>query len=487
MKIAISSLPSKRSIQWIAACCLVQLLVATAAAALPPLTSPPLGDRWFSISMNGDRVGFAHVNVTATPDGFRISSEGSAKMLVLGFSREATARERYEVNPDLTLKSFEVEQTIDKSPLNLSGTVSGRTVKLTVTSKGGKHEKSLKSKGAVYPPPVVNLYPLIKGFAPGKKYSLQMLDVEAVKLKEVSIKGIGIEKRYGMDTFHLQNDLYTFVDNDIWVDSSGNTIEESVRDGLILTKTEDAKKAVAWLFEDAIAKKDLVLDFSLIKITEDLQAQEKLRQLTIELTGYPAGYPLPEGPGQTAARQAPDRIKLSMKAPLRQTGEQATLIDKTKYLQTTPRINSDNPEIVALQRQAIAGNASPEQTVAALTRWVADFLEDSVTDSHSAVEALQLRKGNCQSHARLYVAMARAAGIPSRMVSGLVYIQGKGFLYHSWAESYAEGWIAVDPTFGQAPADITHIRLVEGDEPEEMAPLAGIVGRIKAKVIDKAN
>ena len=37
----------------------------------------------------------------------------------------------------------------------------------------------------------------------------------------------------------LFNDLYTFVDNDIWVDHSGNTVKESVRHGLILTQAVD--------------------------------------------------------------------------------------------------------------------------------------------------------------------------------------------------------------------------------------------------------
>ena len=46
-------------------------------------------------------------------------------------------------------------------------------------------------------------------------------------------------------------------------------------------------------------------------------------------------------------------------------------------------------------------------------------------------------------------------------------------------------WMAVDPTFGQVPADATHIKLVEGDSPEEMAAIAGIVGKITARVVEQ--
>jgi transglutaminase-like putative cysteine protease len=174
-----------------------------------------------------------------------------------------------------------------------------------------------------------------------------------------------------------------------------------------------------------------------------------------------------------------------MTSPLRQTGTHPlSAVDTARYLSATPRINSDHPEISTRQKELLAVSSSTEHSVNLLARWVAGYLEDTVLDSSSSLEALQLRSGNCQSHARLYVALARAAGIPTRMVSGLVYAKGKGFLYHSWAESYLNGWIAIDPTFAQIPADVTHIRLIEGDEPDEMAPLAGIIGRIRAGIVE---
>ena len=98
---------------------------------------------------------------------------------------------------------------------------------------------------------------------------------------------------------------------------------------------------------------------------------------------------------------------------------------------------------------------------------------------------MKSRTGNCQSHARLYTSLARAAGIPTRFVSGVVY-QGGGLLYHRWAESYLDKrWIAIDPTFGELPANLSHIKLVEGDSLDEMGTLAGMIGRVQAKVVEK--
>jgi transglutaminase-like putative cysteine protease len=69
-----------------------------------------------------------------------------------------------------------------------------------------------------------------------------------------------------------------------------------------------------------------------------------------------------------------------------------------------------------------------------------------------AAEVLRRMSGDCNEHTALYVALARAAGIPSRVALGLVYEDGF-FCYHAWPEIYAGRWIAVDPTLGQFPAD----------------------------------
>ena len=75
-------------------------------------------------------------------------------------------------------------------------------------------------------------------------------------------------------------------------------------------------------------------------------------------------------------------------------------------------------------------------------------------------------RGDCTEHALLFVALARAAGIPARQVHGLVHTDtgaGPALYWHEWAEILLDGrWVAVDPTFGQFPADATHLALGTG-------------------------
>jgi transglutaminase-like putative cysteine protease len=79
----------------------------------------------------------------------------------------------------------------------------------------------------------------------------------------------------------------------------------------------------------------------------------------------------------------------------------------------------------------------------------------------SATEVLSSRAGDCSEHAVLMAAMTRAVGIPSKLVSGLVYHEG-GFAYHMWVEVWTGGgWYALDPTIGGGAVDATHIKLGE--------------------------
>ncbi len=460
------------------------------ARTVAPLAHPPIGERRFSISLNDERVGFGHLRIAQTTGGYEISGEGSAKMLVLGFSREASARERYLVGNDLSLKSFTVEQTIDGSPMRLTGEVTPKGIRVSVESAGSRKERILKVKGTVYPPPVLNIFPLMQGVTAGKVYRLQMLDVEAVKVKTVKITAVGLEPLADTgETIHLQNDLYTFVDNDIWVDLEGNTVRESVRNGMIVTQAEDEQSAKRFILEAAVAKKDLILDFSLVRVDRPIDKPQELKEMEIELSGFPTNVPLLDGAGQRADRLENGKVLFHLgTTPLSAMRKKEVMPvgvpGEAKHLEATERIMPDHPLIVAKKTEILEGEQDPVKVVEKLTTWVAAYVKDAVTDSQSPLETLSTKSGNCQSHARLYVSLARAAGIPTKFVSGLVYAEGKGFLYHSWAESYVGEWIAVDPTFNQVPADATHIKLVEGDSTEEMTPLAGIIGRVKARVVE---
>jgi transglutaminase-like putative cysteine protease len=100
----------------------------------------------------------------------------------------------------------------------------------------------------------------------------------------------------------------------------------------------------------------------------------------------------------------------------------------------------------------------------------------------SALEVLSRREGDCNEHTTLYTALARAAGIPTRMAAGIVYMEN-GFYYHAWPEVWLDGWVPIDPTFNQFPADATHIRFVTGNL-DRQSDIIKLVGKLRVNVLE---
>ena len=82
----------------------------------------------------------------------------------------------------------------------------------------------------------------------------------------------------------------------------------------------------------------------------------------------------------------------------------------------------------------------------------------------------------------LFTALARAAGLPSLMNAGVVYLDGR-FYYHAWPSVWLGQWVAVDPTFDQFPADATHISFVRGGL-DRQVELMKIIGRLSIDVVN---
>jgi transglutaminase-like putative cysteine protease len=134
-------------------------------------------------------------------------------------------------------------------------------------------------------------------------------------------------------------------------------------------------------------------------------------------------------------------------------------------------------------RHAIADMSSPiavEHALDELTETIArDFTYDrSVTNVYSAVDdVLALRAGVCQDFAHLFIATARAMGVPARYVSGYIHTPGEKVVAasHAWAEAWvaSRGWIGFDATH---PIRTTphHVRLAVGRDYTDAAPTRGV-------------
>lgn len=147
-----------------------------------------------------------------------------------------------------------------------------------------------------------------------------------------------------------------------------------------------------------------------------------------------------------------------------------------------PLVESGHPLIAGLAMRIAGRETDPARLSERLVHWVHDSLTKRTTFGiPSALQVARARSGDCNEHAQLYVALARALGIPARVAAGLAYVNGK-FYYHAWPEVFLNGWVAVDPTFRQFPADAAHLRFVNGGLARQ-TELLRLIGTLDVDVV----
>jgi transglutaminase-like putative cysteine protease len=146
-------------------------------------------------------------------------------------------------------------------------------------------------------------------------------------------------------------------------------------------------------------------------------------------------------------------------------------------------MQSSHTRLMAQARQILGAERDAIQAARLLLDWTYTSLAKTpAVGMPTALDVLTTRKGDCNEHAVLFTALARAAGLPARVVAGVVYIND-AFYYHAWAEVWLGQWVAVDPTLHQFPADATHVKFVEGG-PEQHTLLLSVIGQLNIEVVE---
>ncbi|HEX5138627.1 MAG TPA: transglutaminase domain-containing protein [Planctomycetota bacterium] len=165
--------------------------------------------------------------------------------------------------------------------------------------------------------------------------------------------------------------------------------------------------------------------------------------------------------------------------------------DLAPCLAANSMVQSDAPEIVKIAGEVVGDETDAWEAARRIELWV----HDNVTEKSmgvgfaSALEVCRDRKGDCTEHAVLLCALARAAGIPSRVVMGFECI-GNAFGGHAWTEVWIGGeWYALDGTLGLGSADATHITLArltleDNAGPEAMLGLLKGIGNLEIDPIE---
>jgi transglutaminase-like putative cysteine protease len=448
---------------------------------------------WRGVYYRGEKIGFTVSQTVRTDTGFELQEDGRLQMLLLGQDSAATLHTTARVDQNFALRSFEFSLDPGTGPIKVTGTVGEQgpphILHIAITSSGSTRteERSLPQ------PPIMslNLSRVLasRGITPGSRYEWAVFDPATLRNAPVEVVVGRREVVRGTDggivpAFRVEMTFQGLMTTS-WITDTGDVIKEESPLGL-MTVREPRERAQGLAVPGRVQADLLQMSAVVPAMRQRIDEPRAVRLLRMRVEGVELSNPDLSGAGQ----RVDDGVLEIRDAQLLSAGPAD--VDVARYLNPEPLIESDAPEIRAEAELAVRGVEGARARAERLTRYVNALLDKKPTVSlPSAREVLRTKVGDCNEHTALYVAMARAIGIPARIAVGLVYVRGVqgAFYYHAWPEVYLdEGggrglWLPVDPTFNEFPADATHLRLARGGLDKQTA-IIPLLGRLKITVLD---
>jgi len=448
---------------------------------------------WYGVYMGKEKAGYALTETVATKVGERDAVEFRIKMRMklttLGRKQDMRV---FETRTYLRTGEFHGATSRMKgeaSDVEVSGVVQGG--KMVVTSRMGELANSREL--AV---PKENLRDhlaveqlLLPEAKPGQEVTVSQF--EPLLLKEIS-QTLTLRERKTITFNGVPTEVSVIqsrvaelgVTSDLFVDKEGVPIEFTVSKMFTL-RVEPEKQA-----KDVDYTSDL-LRMGCVRLAAHPKNVAKIRAMRFEMLGIDDPELLIDDRRQKWADGANGARIVACQAAGIEAKQVAMLpVDKARFaedMKATMFAQADDERVRKLASEIVGEERNAWAAAKAINHWVYTNIRKAGTAALSnAVETLQTREGDCTEHTVLFVALARAAGIPTREVAGVSAIEGgEGLYFHAWPEVWVGEWVATDPTLGQDVADATHIKFAQGGV-GSMFRITGIFGRLKARILAPA-
>ena len=442
--------------------------------------------QWKGVYYRGEKIGFVVSQILPADGGYELQEDGQLRMSLLGSSTAARLRTTMQVDTAFALRRFSFSLDPGTGPISVDGTLEGRRLSLEMKTPSGTRSETRDLDEA--PVLTLNLSRRLaaEGLSPGRRLDVTVFDPATLRNAPMSVlvKGREVVQAGGrpMPAFRVETS-FGGVSATSWITDLGEVVKEESAMGLVVVK-ETRERATSQSVPGSV-QTDMLQAAAVVPTTrERIDDARGVARLRVRLEGATFLATELDGAGQTVAGDIFEIRDLQQARPGKADPEAA------RYLAAEAFVESDDPEILAEAKRAVRGVEGARAQAERLVRHVNAILEKKPTVSlPSAREVLRTRVGDCNEHTTLYVAMARALGVPARMAVGLVHLHG-AFYYHAWAEVYLAGpgaaqglWLPVDPTLNEFPADATHIRLARGGL-DRQAVILGALGRLKMSILE---
>ena len=470
--------------------------------------------------MGGAPIGYETSTIDTTPAGITVQSNTVLDIQALGEVQKTGIVTIITLSRTLHLRTFDAQLNSDVAKYRVTGRVDGDTVlHVTIDAGGPPQEQRIPLPRPIVLGALVSLRLAVGGqMEPGKSYALRTFDPITLQERDVTLRVLAESTMVFPDSAAFDSTSMRWVPAQLdtvrafkvaqsmgeltlesWIDERGAVLSATTPIGMSVQRTafeiavENYKKdrlsgatAAAGAGTDVIGTTAIAAN---VQLRPENLAQLRVRLGNVTLGGFDlsggrqrlVGDTLivtrETGFGDAPGGTAPAMLNATL--PITVPGDTAIMA----ALRPEPLVQSDDPRIVAQARSILGGERRAGRVAELLARWVYTRLEKKITVSvPSASQVLEMMSGDCNEHTVLYVALARSIGLPARTAAGVVYLRGQ-FFYHAWPEVWLGQWVAVDPTFGQVPADAAHLRFVIGGLARQVE-LVRLIGRLQLTVVE---
>ena len=476
-----------RLITFAAAGTLYQSSMRLLTILLATLTTPlAMASEFMGIFLQGQRIGYIHSVVSNTPDGktsslvtthigAKVLGQGMTMRIVSSSVRKGPSLEAQKFTIDSGGRSQNIAATFAPTEISVVRMIDGKEEKKTIPIPAG---------ALVLDDPTVGL--LGKGAPePGTKIDFYVLDPMTLALVKCAAEYVG-PSPFEYDYVKGIDQKIKIIDpratSEIWLDSKGQMAFGTGPLGMTMRPItrEEAVGSEGYLPEVDIASASRVVP------DKPIESPKTIKSLKLRLVG--ASLPRLAGDYfQTVTRNEDGSTTLTVHPPAVPSAPSSVAKVgpmQPEFLKATTNIPATADEMVALAKQVVGNETNSFKAAQAISNHVFKIMRPnaSIGVLRDAREILRTKEGVCRDYATLAATLMRAAGIPTKLVTGTVY-SNDGFYYHAWVESWVgDRWIAFDPTLGGGLADATHIKFAEGHAEE--AFLSFTLEGAKIEVLD---
>lgn len=455
---------------------------------------PLILDTWMQIEFRNNPVGYSHTWVDSDVESpnatYTLHNQTALNIKLMGQIQSVNVMAGATLDADYALQKFYTVVSASVYNTRIEGRKTGEhTFTVRIRTDSGEQTVVL-----TVPDDVILYSPVtemaLAGLKPGESLALRVLDPVTLAVSDVRVEALRREKLKSAGREQEATVLklvYQGLETLSWMDSEGRILRQDTPFGWTMTLCS-AKDVLAFK-QDAAGADDLLTAMA-VPCRGQVRNPRACQMLKIKMKGTSLSPQDFASPRQIIADQEDRGVCLTVRAQASpsQAGARGSAPEALRsLLASSPALQADHPAMIRQARAIVGDETNSWKAAQAIGDWVYRHVEKKATVSlPSALDVLERREGDCNEHTYLFVALARAAGLPARIHVGLVYSEMDeapgAFYYHAWPSVYVGEWVELDPTLGQKTVDATHISVAQGEIADQLK-LLSLLGQVSVEIV----